>query len=142
MLYFDTSYVVRLHSRDVGWEVVRKLAETHSIACCIHGHAEAIAAFHRKYREGAITHKELKTVISEFERDSAAGGFRWLPLSPAIVGRVVKTFEALPQSVYLRSADAVHLACAAENDFREVYSNDIHLLGASSHFNLKGINLI
>ena len=53
MLNFDTSYLVRLHTRDQGWERVRTLA------CCLHGQTEAVAAFHRKFREGALNEKEL-----------------------------------------------------------------------------------
>ena len=142
MLYFDTSYIVRLHSRDAGWEAVRKLAATDGIACCLHGHVESVAAFHRKYRKGVITHKELGTVLAEFEKDCAAGAFRWLPLAPAVITRIAATFGNLPQAVYLRAADAMHLACAAENGFKDIYSNDIHLLSAASHFGLKGINII
>jgi predicted nucleic acid-binding protein len=117
-------------------------AATDSVACCLHGNAEAIAAFHRKFREGAVTRKELDTVIGEFENDSDAGAFHWLPLSPAVVARVVQVFLALPRGGYLRSADALHLACAAENGFTDVYSNDNHLLAAATHFGLKGINIV
>jgi len=142
MLYFDTSYVVRLHSRDAGWEAVRKLAATDNVACCIHGQAEATAAFHRKYREGVISQKELGTVLAEFEKDCAAGAFQWLAMAPAVVARVTKAFSVLPKAVYLRAADALHLACAAENSFKEIYSNDVRLLGAAAHFGLKGIDVI
>ena len=142
MIYFDTSYVVRMHSRDPGWEKVRQFATTDHIACCLHGHAEAIAAFHRKFREGVITQREMATVIAEFEKDSAANAFRWLPLSPAVISRTVSVYGSLPPNVYLRSSDAVHLACAVENGFKEIYSNDRHLLAAASYLGVKGTNII
>lgn len=142
MLYFDTSYLVRIYTKDAGWEMVRALAQTDSLACCIHGHVETISAFHRKLREGSLKPKEFGTLLAEFDRDSNAGAYRWLPLSPAVVARVVSTFAKLPSTVTLRAADAIHLACASDAGFTKVYSNDTHLLTAAAHFGLTGENVI
>jgi predicted nucleic acid-binding protein len=142
MLYLDTSYLVRLYTKDPGWDKVRALARTDHIACCIHGQAEAVAAFHRKFREGALNRSELRTLLAEFDRDSNADAYRWLSLSPAVIARIMSTYANLPPAVVLRAADAVHLACAADAGFTKVYSNDSRLLTAAAHFGLKGENLI
>jgi predicted nucleic acid-binding protein len=142
MLYFDTSYLVRLHTRDAGWERVRALAATDSIACCLHGQAEVVSAFHRKFREGTIHQKDLQTLLAEFNKDCSSGAYRWFPLSPAAIVRLTKVYAGLPSTVALRAADALHLACAVDAGFSSVHSNDVRLLKAAGHFGLKGVNVI
>ena len=107
MIYFDTSYLIRLYYQDAGADAVRALAATDHVACAAHGQAEMIAAFHRKLHEGAIRH----------------------------------VYQKLPASVFLRAADAIDLATAAESGFLIVYSNDAHLLAAAQHFGIRGKNI-
>jgi predicted nucleic acid-binding protein len=142
MIYFDTSYLAQLYLEDAGWEQVRALAGQQPIACCVHGQAEVVAAFHRRLRDGLFNTRDLEAAVEQFEMDCAAGAFNWLPLSAAVLAQVTKVYLMLPKTIALRSADAIHLACAAEKGLQEIYSNDQRLLAAAPHFGLKGINII
>lgn len=142
MIYFDTSYLVRLYFEDPGWQQVRELSRKDHIACCLFGRAEALAAFHRKFREGALNLRQLLVLLEQFELECETGAFQWLPLSEVVLARLHKAYARLPKSVHLRAGDAVHLACAAENGFREVYSNDRQLLDSAPNFGLRGQNVI
>jgi predicted nucleic acid-binding protein len=142
VIYFDSSYLVRLYLPDVGWENVRKLGGTDQIASSLHGKAETISAFHRQFREGILTKLDFHVALQQFENESNAGVFHWLPLSEVIIDRVRRAYANLRPSVSLRSADALHLACAAENNFKEVYAKDARFLSAANEFGLKGLNVI
>lgn len=142
MIYLDTSYLVRLYLDDHGCAAVRELAASNHVACAVHGQAESIAAFHRKLRESAISLKSFRALLAQFETDQKAGAFHWLPASPEVMRRIRVVYASLPASVYLRGADAVHLATAAVNGFKKIHSNDTHLLAAAEHFGIKGVNLI
>lgn len=138
MIYFDTSYLVRLYLAESGCEAVRALAATEPVAASVIGRTETLAAFHRKRREGALTAAEYRIVREEFARDCAASAFRWLSVSNAVLDRTDRVFARLGADVYLRGADAIHLATAAESGLTEIYSNDRHLLAAARHFGLRG----
>ncbi len=142
MIYFDTSYLVRLYYADPGADQVRALAATDHVACAAHGQAEMIAAFHRKLREGAIRPAAYAALVQQVEAHIQAGAFQWLAQDKEILSRVRQAYRNLPASVFLRGADAIHLGTAAEAGLRVVYSNNAHLLAAARHFGIKGRNVI
>jgi len=142
VIYFDTSYLVRLYYQDAGWQAVQKLAATDHVACAWHGQAEMLAAFHRKLREGAITLSQYRALLGQFQADDQAGAVHWLPLAQETLARVAGVFGSLPSGVFLRAADALHLAAAAQHGYRLVYSHDAHFLAAATHFRLEGRNVI
>jgi predicted nucleic acid-binding protein len=142
LIYLDSTYLVRLYFEDAGYERVRQLAANDAVACAQHGRAEVISAFHRKLRERAISARPYQIALQQFLEEIDAGAFRWLPLSESVFERAELVFARLPATTFLRAADALHLATAAENGIREIYSNDAKLLSAAAHFGLRGVNVI
>ena len=142
MIYFDTSYLVRLYYQDPGAEAVRILAASDHVASAAHGQAEMMAAFHRKLREGAIRPAAYAALVGQVRAHIDAGAFRWLGQDQEIFLLIRQVYQRLPATVFLRAADAIHLATAAEAGFRIVYSNDAHLLAAAKHFGMEGKDVI
>src|SRR5262249_41605685 len=137
-----TSYLVRLYYADPGADAVRALAATDHVACAAHGQAEMMAAFHRKLREGAIRAPAYAALLGQLRAHIGLGAFQWLARNEEIMARIRNAYQKLPAAVFLRGADAIHLATAAEAGFRIIYSNDGHLLAAARHFGIEGRNVI
>jgi len=79
-------------------------------------------------------------VHKQFEADCESVVWAWLPISAKLIEHLADRVRKLGRSVSLRSADAIHLASAAEQGFKEIYSNDRHLLAAATHFGLRGLS--
>ncbi|TDU63221.1 PIN domain-containing protein [Prosthecobacter fusiformis] len=141
--YYDSTYLFKLQCQENGSFEVRAHAVTiDALYCSMHGRAEFVSACHRKVREGTATLIQLQTLLAQVSEDTKAGGLRWLPITEATISRVESVFSTASETTYLRAADAMHLACAAENGFSEIYSNDRHLLAAAHLFGLRGVNVI
>lgn len=80
--------------------------------------------------------------MEQFINDSKEGLFRWLPLTDSIQQRLKQFFWKKADSTFFRAADALHLPCAAEHGFTEVYSDDRHFLAAAPGCGLRGVNSI
>lgn len=102
--------------------------------------AEVSAAFHRKYREGAVTPAVCRALQGQFEHDLETGLWTCIGPTEALLAEVHDLFANLERSVDLRSLDALHLVTAKSEQFRRVYTNDQHLLRACGHAGLEGID--
>jgi predicted nucleic acid-binding protein len=142
VVYFDTSYLVRLYLDDHGAEAVRMLAVHNHIACSFHGAIESVAAFHRSYRDKRLTHAGYAAVLDQFHADDETEAFTWLPIGKDLAPKLEKIYRKVPPTLFLRAADALHLICARENGFTEIYSHDLRLLEAATLFGLKARNII
>lgn len=141
--YFDASYLVRLYLQDYGFEQVRELAASASaVACAWHAQAEVVAALHRAFRESRLPQEVYRSALDQFIHDSKDGLVHWLPLTDLVQRRLERFFRKAGATTFLRAADALHLACAAQHGYTEVFSHDRHFLAAAPLFGLKGINVI
>jgi len=142
MTYFDSCYMAKLYLSETDSAKVRAhAAGAQDLVCCIIGWGEIVATFHRHFRDGRLTKAELKTLTLQAEADIAGQVWKPLPVTRSLIQAQTRRMAALPASVSLRNADALHLTCAAEMDLTEIYSNDRHLLAAAPFFDLQAITL-
>ena len=142
MIYFDTTFLVKLQIEEPGSERILSLLteKDELVVTSVWGKMETEAALHRKLRERDLGQPDFLRVQRQFSRDIEAQRISVLPLTTSVIERVHLTFMNLPATIFLRAGDAIHLATAAEAGFKEIYSNDRHLLAAASLFKLEGIN--
>lgn len=122
-LYFDSNYLFRLYSTEVGSDEVQRLAATgRRIATAWHGRAEVASTLLRKRRESALTDQIVQEIRYQIRDDRENGSVVFLDYSEEITVRLEAVLEQAPRATFIRAADALHLACAAEHGFTEVYS--------------------
>jgi predicted nucleic acid-binding protein len=138
-LYLDTAYVAKCYVNEPGAEAVRGLVREQSgLTSSAWCRPELACVLHRHVREGGLTTRQARTLHDLFLEDVASGVWTLLPVSSDILGRVEEKLRRLRRAVFLRAGDAIHLTTAAMAGFREVWSNDRHLLAAARSFSLRG----
>ena len=84
----------------------------------------------------------MRAILKDFEEEEQNGVWQWFGVTSDLLERARKAVLDIPSTVFLRSGDALHLACAGEHGFQEVYTNDRHMLKAARHFRLTGVNVL
>jgi predicted nucleic acid-binding protein len=74
--------------------------------------------------------------------DEKNGVWQWFNVTSELLETARQTVLRLATTVFVRSGDALHLACAEVHGFKEVYANDRHVLEAARHFHLVGVNTL
>jgi predicted nucleic acid-binding protein len=139
LVYFDTSYIAKFYFNEPESARVRELVLTADI---IHSSLWALAEFHgvihRRLREGSSLPGEARELSSRFSEHIRQGLWKLVPVNEAFLRRTSALIVSAPADVFIRTADAVHLATAYEIGESEVWTNDRHMLAAASYFGLTG----
>lgn len=137
-LYLDACYLVKLLIEESDSQAVANLvADYDVVACGIHGRAEVATTLHRKLRENFITQAEYNRGSEYLMALVGRGQVRWLPLVDASFTQIERAFAEAKSQLHLRSADALHLACAVEHGFATVWTSDKQMHAGAKAFGLE-----
>jgi predicted nucleic acid-binding protein len=138
MILCDTSAIAKLYLAEKESPAMRlKLEAEDQVFISELGRAELMGVFHRQLREKKWTRDQFMTAIRQFTNDDLGGFWSWLSLDGTIVEAAAKIYTTLPDSVFLRSADCLHLVTAMHHGFPEIYTYDAHQTAAASALGLK-----
>lgn len=143
MIYFDAAYIAKCYLNEPGADRVREVAYgADGLASCELARLEFASILKRHVRERHVSRREMTAILKDFADDEQNGVWRWFGVTSDVLEKARTAVLALPATVFLRSSDALHLACAEEHGFHEVYTNDIHMLRAARHFHLTGVSVL
>lgn len=143
MHYLDTSYLLKIYAQEPGsTEVAAWMTGRSDFVCSRHGRLEVISGLKRHQREQRIDARGFRQAMHQLAADESSGLIAWLPIDDKLLDQACASVAAFSPAVFLRAADALHLACAADAGLKEIYSHDRHLLAAAPHFDLRGIDII
>lgn len=127
MIFCDTSAAAKLYVPEKDSLVVRaKLESEDQVFISELARVELMGVFHRQLREKKWTPVQFQTAIRQFGNDDVSGFWTWLPLDTATIETAAKTYTTLPDAVFLRSADCLHLVTALHHGFTEIFTYDRH----------------
>jgi predicted nucleic acid-binding protein len=135
----DTAYVAKCYLNEPDAAAVRRFVREQSgLTSSAWCRPELACLLHRHVREGGLTTRQARTLHDLFLEDVASGVWTLVPVSSDLLGRVEEKLRRLRRRLFLRAGDALHLTTAAMAGFKEVWSNDRHLLAAARWFSLRG----
>jgi uncharacterized protein len=138
-VYFDTSYIAKFYFNEPESPRVRALVrKADTIQSSLWALAEFHAVLHRRIREGASSPSGARELALRFSEHIEDGLWNLIPVNEALLRRTSALMVSAPRDLFIRTADAVHLATAREIGERVVWTNDRHMLAAAAYFGLTG----
>ena len=137
-MYFDTAYIFKFYCNEPESSRVRALVT--QAGGGIHSSSLAVVEFHstlhRAMREKAYTRAEAEGIAQWFTSHIEAGLWRIIPVTDSLMRRTGTAVLAGPENLFLRAADAIHLATARELGETEVWTSDRHMKESAAWFGL------
>jgi predicted nucleic acid-binding protein len=140
MLFCDTSTLAKYYVPEADSARIRsRLDQEDAVALSELARAELMGVFHRRLREKKWNREEFSAVVRQFHKDDMTGHWTWFPLDGRIVETCAQTFLTLPETVFLRTADCIHLVTAIHHGFSEIQTHDQHQILAAPSLGLVAV---
>ncbi len=140
MIFCDTSMVAKLYVVEAESKAVRALLETADqrfVSDLVR--VELMGVFHRQLREKLWSREKFVAAVRQFNTDDISGFWIWMPLDAVIMEAAAKIYATLPDTVFLRASDCLHLVTGMHNNFPEIFTYDRHQALAAPALGLKPV---
>ena len=142
MICCDTSTLAKYYVPEPeSATVIARLDAEDRVALSELARAELLGVCHRRLREGRWDHAAFEATVRQFQHDEARGFWTWLALNSEIVELAVKSYATLPEAVFLRAADCLHLVTAVRHGFTEFHTHDRHQAAAAGTLGLTVVEI-
>src|SRR5580692_5740077 len=123
-MYFDSAYIAKVYVNEPDSELVRALVSKASPrVTSVWALCEVQCVFHRHLREGLISPSGCKRLAEVFLENVETGVWETVPVTEALLRRAGALMTAAPADIFLRAADALHLATARQAGEQEIWTN-------------------
>jgi predicted nucleic acid-binding protein len=138
MIFCDTSAVAKLYLVERESPAMRaRLEGEDQVFVSELLRTELMGVFHRQLREKIWDRDKFMTAIRQFAQDDIAGFWTWLPLDSTVIEAAAQVYTTLPESVFLRAADCLHIVTALRHNFADIYTYDKRQTDASTALGLR-----
>jgi predicted nucleic acid-binding protein len=142
MIFCDTSTLAKYYVPEAESAAVRvRLDAEDQVVFSELARAELMAVFHRRLREQTWSRREFEAVTRQLIKDEVSGYWSWRLLDSVIVDEAVKIYSMLPETIFLRTADCLHLVTALHHGFTEIHTHDVHQIRAASALGLAAASI-
>ena len=143
MIFCDTSTLAKYYVPELETPVVQAKLDAEDRVCLSDlARTEMMAVFHRRFREKKWSRSEFLAAVRQFTKDDLAGFWTWAPLDRDLTREAAKVFTTLPESIFLRAADCLHLVTALRQGFSEIHTHDANQSKGASAVGLTPIRII
>ena len=138
-MYLDSAYIAKFYVNEPESDRVRAvIRKADVLVSSLWAAGEVAWAFRRHLRTGALDSSQYQQLLDVFMKHVDDGIWTLAPVTDRLFRRMTLLARAMPATVFLRTADAVHLTTAQDLGESEIWSNDRHVLEAAKHFGLTG----
>ncbi len=140
MIFCDTSTLAKYYVSEPDSPAVRKRLDAESgVMLSDLARAELMGLFHRRLRERRWNRQAFDATVRQFQQDGRCGFWSWATLDSKTIAEAAEAFTGLPETVFLRTADCLHLVTATREGFNRFFTHDRHQFTAAPSFGLDPI---